>query len=223
MPTLFRSPRLHQLLSSQGRLLHFEKDESVGSTDEQTEIMFVLTGYVKRYRIANNGSLGVQIVYGPRDVFSLTNVYNLLLGQSIYDGPETYYYQAMDDTQVFSIGAVQFKEAVQKDPFLYKELFSEAGQHLKACVHRIENMALLNAYSRVAHELLFSTKKFGARTSTGIKLQPPFTHQDIADILSLTRETVSKSFAQLRKEGIIDQNRRPTILDIVRLEQAAYQ
>jgi CRP/FNR family transcriptional regulator, anaerobic regulatory protein len=220
MPQLFRSPRLHQLLM-QGRLLRYKRNEVLASTKDKHGIMMIRKGYVKRYFIGSDGSLGVQIIYGPQDVFSFTKIFELLLGQSIYDGPETYYYQTMTDTQLYVLSKDQFTDAIQRDPLLYRELFSEVGRHLKTCVHRIENISLANAYAQVAHEILFSAKEFGIPAADGVRL--PLTHQDIADILGTTRETVTKAIVRLRNEGIVDNTRHLRVLDYEGLERAAYR
>lgn len=185
--------------------------------------MTVIKGYVKRYKIGNDGSLGVQIVYGPQDVFSLTKAYRLLLDQSLYDGPEVYYYSAMSDAQLYCLEGEAFATAVGENPMIYRELFSEAGHHLKTCVHSIENISLPNAYARVAHQLLFFAKEFGERTPEGISPRMPLTHQDIADILGITRETATMSIIKLRKEGLISNDRQFSVLDFEGLEEAAYQ
>lgn len=185
--------------------------------------MMVIKGHVKRYMITNTGSLGVQIIYGPQDVFSLTKVYSLLLDQSLYDGPETYYYSAMSDAQLYALDAETFAKGVEEDPLVYKDLFSEAGHHLKTCVHTIENISLGNAYARVAHLLLFCVREFGEKTSGGVKLALPMTHQDIADILGATRETVTKSVVKLRENGIIGSSRQFVVIDQKALEAAAYE
>ena len=222
MAQTIRSPHLHAVLS-QGRLLRFKKGESVSSTAEHDDVMLVVKGYVKRYMITNAGSLGVQILYGPQDVFSLTKVYGQLLHQSLYDGPEVYYYTAVCDTQLYSLQIDTLKEAAEQDPLIYKELFSEAGHHLKTCVHSIENISLGNAYTRVAHQLLFYAKEFGIRSGKEVTLAVPLTHQDIADVLGTSRETVTMAIIKLRDQGIISNNRRFSILNLDALEAAAYE
>lgn len=216
-----RSPHIYNLMSK-GRLLRFKKNQVIGSTSDKDVVMMVIKGYVKRYLITDSGSLGVQIIYSPGGVFSLTKVYDLLLGQSIYDGPETFYYETMSDAQLYALDITAFTSAVQNDPLLYKDLFAEAGHHLKACVHTIENVSLGNTYSRVAHQLLFCAKEFGIDTPRGVKLAVPLTHQDIADILGTTRETVSKAIIKLREKDVIDDIRNFTPLNLKRLEETAY-
>src|SRR5579862_3248146 len=93
-----RSPRLYDLLSK-GTLKQVSKGEPLSSSDEKQDVTMVVKGFIKRYLITNEGALGVQITYGPQDVFSLTLVYRELLGQSIYDGPEVYHYKALCDSE----------------------------------------------------------------------------------------------------------------------------
>lgn len=138
MQSEYRSPKL-QALCATGKLERFEKGNVIGSTDSTEGLTFITRGYVKRYRITERGTLGVQIIYGPQDIFPFTRIYPLLLGQSLHDGPEVYYYQAMCQVEICCLSARQLESAVEADPLLYKELFAEAGQHLKTCVHAIEN------------------------------------------------------------------------------------
>ena len=217
-----RSPNLYNHFS-QGRLLRFKKGQVIATTADINTIMLVVKGYIKRYSISNKGSLGVQIIYGPQDLFSLTKIYDLLLGQSLYDGPEVYYYETLCDARLYTLDADTLSLAIQQNPLLYKELFSEAGQHLNTCVHSIENISLGGMYQRVAHQLWFCAKKFGKKGREGTQLAVPVTHQDIADMLGATRETVTKAIVQLRAEGLVGDGRQFSVLDMQGLEQVAYQ
>ena len=216
-----RSPHLYALMSK-GKLIRLKKGAQVGSTGEGHDFMMVVKGYVKRYMILSDGSIGVQIIYGEHDVFSFTKAYRKLLGQSIYDGPETYYYKTMTDTNLLAIDLELLKEAVQNEPVLYQELFSEAGAHLKTCVHIIENISLGNSYARVAHQLHFMAGEYGEKTSAGVKLKIPVTHQDMADILGTTRETVTLAMMKLRDKGLLGNSRHMVVTSMKRLAKEAY-
>lgn len=224
MPTQpIRSPRLFKLFSK-GKMLNFTKGESMYTTDEKDDIVLVLRGYIKRYLITNAGSLRVQIVYGPKDIFSLTKIYDVLLGQSLYSGPEVYFYEAMCNVRTLFLSSALLAETVKTDPLLYKELFAEAGQHLKACVHNIENVSFNNAYVRVAHKLLFFAREFGEVAPTGVRINVPITQQDLADMLNLSRETVSLETNNLRRKGLISGKRDKTIIsDLEKLENEIYK
>jgi len=217
----FRAPQL-QSLFAQGKLQEYARGESIGSTHEKDLILLVVRGYIKRYMIRNDGSLGVQIIYGPQDLFSLTRIYNLLLGQSLYKGPETYYYSAICDSAVLSLAPSVLQHGVEENPLLYKELFSEAGQHLKTCVHAIENSSLNNIGVRVAHQLVFLFNEFGEPTPDGARLCLTLTHQDVADMLGVTRAGVTLAIGQLRQKGLLLSDRTFVTPDLESLKKEAY-
>jgi CRP-like cAMP-binding protein len=66
-------------------------------------------------------------------------------------------------------------------------------------------------------------ERFGQKGVSGIKISVPLTHQDIGDILSLTRETVSTSMVQLRKKNLIKTNKSILVPNIEALRDEAYR
>jgi CRP-like cAMP-binding protein len=221
MDSMVRSPQLLALFSK-GRVLRVKKGSTFTSTDEGEDVMYVVRGFVKRYGISTNGALGTQIIYGPQDVFSLTKVYTKLLNQKLYDGPEVFYYETMADSQLYSLSLSTFAAAVEQQPDIYKELFSEAGRHLEACVNQIESNSLPSVYARVAHLLLFMLREYGEQAPKGLELCNPLTHQDIADVLGVTRTTVTLAVVRLRNKGLLLSSRHFTVPDIGKLEAEAY-
>jgi len=221
MSTQSRAPLL-QALFKKGKLGHFARAEAIGSTEDNNTISLILKGYIKRYMIRNDGTLGVQIIYGPEDVFSLTGVFQLLFGQSLYDGPETYYYSAISDTTVLSLTPDVFIAEVQRNPLLYKELLGEAGHHLHACVHSIENMSIHRVEARVAHQLSYLFTEFGKRNQRSTRLDLALTHQDLADILGVTRASVTLAIGQLRKKELLLPARNLAAPNLQALSEEAY-
>jgi len=214
MQTSNRSPLLQTL---------FAKGKPLKSSDEKQDIILIKEGFIKRYMISKDGTLSTQIVYGYKDIFPLTLAYRILLGQSLYGGPEVYHYSAMTDCSVYTLSSEEFTDALRKNPKLYKDLFSEAGYHLSTTIIRIENMAMGNSYSRVAHIILFYGQRFGIKKPNGIQVSVPLTHQDIADIINVTRETVTRAMLKLRNNNLVKTtNKEIIITDIDRLSKEAY-
>ncbi len=213
--------QLHELLKS-GRNYKLSKKQVVQTTDDRQVVNLVSSGFIKRYLILNDGSIGVQITYGPGDVFPLTIVFKTLFDQPLYTGPEVFYYETMTDAEIYSIDVSTLEQEVGKNPKLYSDLLQEAGIHLESCVHSLENLSIKGSTKRVAHQLTFFAKNFGKKTAKGICIEPPLTHQDLSDILSLTRETISTSMVQLRKKGLISSDKNIIIPDLKKLEEEAF-
>jgi CRP-like cAMP-binding protein len=206
----------------QGRKYKLPKGQIIQSTDDRRVFNLIEAGYVKRYLIANDGSLGVQVLYGSGDVFPITLAFSAIFDQTINESPETYYYEAITPVEIYTIDEQILKEAVEQNPHLYRDLLGIAGKRLHSTLHGLENITLSNSYRRVAHELLYLAEIFGEKTAGGVKIPIPLTHQDIADILSLTRETVSTCMVQLRQKKLITTNKNIVIKDEQKLETEAY-
>ncbi|HET7827599.1 MAG TPA: Crp/Fnr family transcriptional regulator [Candidatus Saccharimonadales bacterium] len=215
------SSRLQNMMLD-GRKFSLSKGQIIQSTEDRRVFNYLTEGYVKRYLIANDGTLGVQVIYGPGDVFPITLAFSILFDQQISESPEVYYYEAITDGEIYTVNEADLKEKVEADPNLYRDLMAISGKRLHSTLHGLENLTLKSSYFRVAHELHYLALRFGKKESKGTKLLIPLTHQDLADILSLTRETVSTAMAQLRKNNLIKVDKNIIVPDMVKLEAEAY-
>lgn len=213
--------KLHKLLLG-GRHYTADKKQIIHMSDGGPAVNIVVSGYIKRYLILSDGNMGVQIVYGPGDVFSLTQVYKTLFNQSLYSGPEVFYYETLGPAKLSRIDSSELLDAAKRDPMIYADLMQEAGRHLENCVQRLENIELRASSKRLAHQLAFFARHFGSPVTSGIAINVPLTHQDLADILSLTRETVSTNMSDLKKSGLIKSGRYICVQDMKGLERLAY-
>jgi CRP/FNR family cyclic AMP-dependent transcriptional regulator len=185
-------------------------------------LMVVVAGFVKRYFIAHEGNIGVQGIYGTDDIFPMTVVYKQLFNIVLNVGPEVYYYEAMTNLTLRSIDASNLRHIVAVHPLLYSSLLQSSAIRLRSSTQFLENLRLHGAYSKTAHQLAYLGYQFGKKSSEGTRIQVPLTHQDIADIIGTTRETVSASIIKLRDKKLIRTDRRILILDYDQLVREAY-
>lgn len=204
-------------------LKKYQKGETISVSESFKYFWFLNKGYVKRFEIMNNGSLCVQCFYGPGDAFSLTYAFKLLTSQSIYTGPETYYYEAMSDVELCRIEGSEFAAAINSNPLLYKDLFRIAGTRFLSNIQLLENKGMGDALKRVAHQILFLAKQYGTVNKHGIHIDIPITQQDIADFIDLTRESVSTAIQKLREDKILRQSRDIIVLDMDILQKFVYE
>src|SRR5512132_4366066 len=87
----------------EGRKFNLGKGQIIQSTDDRRVFNLLTQGYVKRYLIGNDGSLGVQVIYGPGDVFPITLAFSILFNQEVSESPETYYYETMTEAELYTI------------------------------------------------------------------------------------------------------------------------
>lgn len=219
--------RLHQILFA-GRRYLIGKKQMVQCSDDRFRplVNVIKSGYVKRYTINNDGSIATQAIYGPNDVFPLSLIYEKLLNQNLYAGPEVIYYETLTKAEIYSCETISLKEYIENEPAIYHDILVEIGVRTMSNIQRLENISLRSSIKRVAHQLVFLARQFGEHSTTSVnsvKLSVPLTHQDIADILSLTRETVSVNMHRLKKLKLLGEEQTAIeVLDLSGLERIAY-
>ena len=211
LETLLRLGKRQQV--PKGQVLQF-------STDGQM-LAILDSGYVKRYSITNDGDHSIQSIYGSLDIFPLTPTFKLIFNQSLFSGSETYYYEAMSPVVMYTISGDTLQTAVQDNPGLYKDLFYVCGVRLKSNIQRLENRSLKTAEAQVAHQLAYFADKFGEQGPDGITITIPLTHQTIANVLNVARETVSINMQRLQDKGLLVTQPKLTITDIDALRHRA--
>lgn len=215
---------LQELMKVRGRIMKSSRRQVLQTSDTQKALYLVKSGYIKRYLIRNDGSLSTDLIYGPGDVFSLLLVFRVIFDQEILDSPEIYYYEALtDDVELYSLPAESLKGLIEESPVLYKDLLHEAGKRMTYETHGLENISMKDAYKRVAHQLAYYARQFGEASGDKVAIIPPLTHQDIADLLSITRETVSTCMTRLRKKSLIAVKDRQIIVNnLEKLREEAF-
>lgn len=221
VPSLIKDSALHQLLLK-GRSYTIDKKQILQSTEDRQVVNIITSGFIRKYWVANDGSIGALIVYGPGDIFPLTLVYKKMFNQSLYSGLETYFYEAMSRTEVHSMTVDQLLEADKENSRLYEDLLQEAGRHLEFCIHSLENLSLRSSEKRVAHLLVYFARKYAIQRDGETVINAPLSHQSIGEMLSITRETVTNSMKGLRDKGLIKTGKHFVVPNLKKLEKEAY-
>lgn len=198
-----------RLLFEGSKIQHIAKGEVLHTSEQSKKLLLIISGFVKRYFIAHEGSLGTQVIYGANDVLPMTVVYEQLFEEfRVYNGPEVYYYETITNVTLCMIDAATLQQKVDANPTLYRALLYNSGLRLQSNIQFLENLRLHGAYSKTAHQLAHLAHKFGTKIDDGIKIQTPLIHQDIADIIGTTRETVTASIIKLREKNLIRTDKR---------------
>lgn len=214
---------LHKLMFS-GNRIKLKKGQVVHNSDGRMRLTLIKSGFIMRYQISNNGSLNIQSIYGAGYIYPLTHVFKLLFDQDIYTGPETFYYETLSDSEIYTIESTVLIGEVKKNPGLYRDLLIEAGVRFYSNIQRLENIALDSATKRLAHQLAYYVETFSTKTlNNKIKITLPLTHATLAAVLSVARETVSHSMIELRDLKLIKSSYHSIIiLDLQGLRDFAF-
>lgn len=182
---------------TQFKKLTFKKGETIIRPEEQPHGVFYLKkGYARLYSISKNAQELTFIIYKPEDFFPTI--------WPITSSPILYYTEAMTAVEVYQAPVEEFRNFIKSNSDVLFELTGRIVTRLGGLLNRMEYAMFGNAHNKVASIILISAERFGAPSKENIIIQVPLTHQDIANLLGVTRETVSIEMKKLQKMGFID-------------------
>lgn len=208
----------------QGTELRFSKGEIVHDSDTDSSMFFLRRGYVKSYMITDEGNYNTLCLYGPEYIFPLGPTLRKALGRSPYQLKDNVYFEAITNVKVYKRTRDELLTFADQEPIIYKEMIKSLLDNYEIYLSRVESSAYKLARQRVAHQLLVLSNRFASETYGEIILNIPLTHQDLAETLSMARETVSRELEVLRQNDIIDiKDKYFIIRDIDALQTAVFE
>ena len=162
-----------------------------------------------RVKLANTAASGKEVTFDilePGEVFGELEVLEGL--------PRETAAEALDDAMICVIRREDFDRYLTMHPNITVKLTKLIGLRLRRIQSRIEDLVFRDVPARLAHLLLELGKGDGAQEPRGIRIKAKLTHQEMANLIGCSRETVSATLGQFRDEGLLQlDGRTMTILD----------
>ena len=201
---------------------HFVKKGTVlfNYGDETGKLFFIKDGFVKMYRLSEDGRETIIYLYGPG---------NMLGVRALTSSDEAYSHtaEALTDMQIIAISRKEYLEILASNPEYIIDLLHIFISRLNYTERRLEGFITTDTTTRVANFLSdiarrFCKKDFYAKTNKKITLPVKLTHQRISEFVGSVRETVTEAMAKLEKEKILEtKNGKITILNLKKLDDYA--
>lgn len=175
----------------------YHKDAVIFFESDPGDAMFmIVSGRVKVTILSDDGREIILSMLSERDFFG---------EMSLLDNePRSATAIAVQDTEVAVLHQKDFLAIVEKKPRVLLNLLSELSARLRKADQQIQSLALLDVYGRVAGVLLNMARESGIRLKDGsVRFRRP-THQEIANMIGATRETVSRTISDLHRQGYIE-------------------
>lgn len=173
-----------------GQVMHFGRGAEIFGQGEKADSLYkVVSGWVRTYRILRDGRRQVEGFYLAGEYFGIeAGGHHRASAEAL--GPAT--------VQVVRRTALNDLAARRGD--VAATLFRLAMQGLERANEHVAMLSHKTACERVAGFLLDIAERADVRSG----LELPMSRQDMADYLSLTIETVSRTLSQLQAEGLIE-------------------
>lgn len=184
----------------------YHAGELIFSQSQPTTALFILkAGRVRIFRLAEDGKALTMAILAPGAVFGEM----LLVGQRMYDN----YAEAIEDVLICRLDAREVELYLLADPRIATRVARHLGEQVVLLEERLMDLAVRPLEVRLAGTLvrLAASERRSRQGAVMIRL----THDQLAGLLAATRESTSKSMADLAARGFIRQGRgRIMLLDL---------
>ena len=111
---------------------------------------------------------------------------------------------AAEASEILSVDARDLGELLERQSGLTRHLLRQFAAAMLHADERVKMLAFLDVPTRLATTILWLADRYGTQTESGIEVPYWFTHQEVADLIGSTRETVTTVLADFKKQGLID-------------------
>lgn len=180
--------------------------------DPLTNVYFIEQGQIKIYRTDFNGKEQIVNVLQDKDMFPHQGFFR----QDNYPA----HAEVLEDAVLIYIPISLFENILVTYPEISIKLFRVLGDIIVDLQARLEEKILRSTYEQIILLLLRLGKRHGVEILNGhIELTTQFTNQELANMIGSSRETVSRTLSQLRKEGLIRDQNKFMVLDKEALQE----
>lgn len=182
-------------------------------------VYFLESGKIK---ICQQSSSGNEIILWfclPGEIFGLAEV--------THGGGRVVSAIACEETLILSLSQKDFLEFLNQHPEAVMLSMQALSSRLRVLGEMVVNLVSDDANTRIAKLLLRLAARYGKREGSIVHLDVPLTHEEIANMVGTTRQTVTTVIGQFRRQGVLSiESRRIQIESedlLTEISQAAKQ
>ena len=199
-------PGSAQALIGDDAVLVAARGDTICRQDEPASSYFIiLSGLIKLFRRAADGSIAIISIHGPSQSFMEAEA---LTGATYSTSAE-----AVVDSRIVRIDANALRLRIGADPKLAMALLGSASMHLRMLLEQIEKLKTMTATARLADFILLLAGPKEGRAEISL----PYEKRLVAGHLGMTPESFSRTLGQLRRLGVRVERDKVTIDDVGRL------
>ncbi len=197
VPTLLSGATVRQ--AEDGAILFLQGDKA-------HQFYVLLDGWVKLYRMTEDGNQALVTVVAAGETFAEAAVFA--------SGQFPVCAEAVGRVTTLVISRKAFIKSLASDPNIAVAMLASLSLRLRHLVERIEHLQVRSAPQRLADFLVRLSAPSREPATVGL----PFAKSLVAQRLGMRPETLSRALAVLRREGVVVNGGQVTIVDRERLQ-----
>jgi CRP/FNR family transcriptional regulator len=186
-----------QQLAALGPVRECRKGELIYQAgDPATHVFLLERGRAKIFHIGTNGKELLLWFCSAGDVFGLC--------ETLSDTRRTTYVQACTPSRVVAIPRARFLDCMRGNPDLALHVTHVLASRLRHVGQRKTRVVACDVHERVLSLLAGLAERYGVRDEQGLRIALRITHQEMANMIGTTRQSVTSALNELRRRGVLD-------------------
>jgi len=174
----------------------YRRQEFIFQLGAPCEHVYLLSqGRVKIFGLSALGKEVIQWFCLPGELFGLAEIAR--------GGPRKVYAQACIDCEVYAVPPDHFKMFLARHPATSLSVIDLLSSRLRVLGDMLQNLTSDDVTTRVVKLLLRLCARYGKHAEGQICLELPLTHQEMADMIGATRQTVTTVIGELKRMGAL--------------------
>ena len=192
-------------VESGSKIRSFKRGEPVYlPADDADGILLLTSGRVKICHITPDGKQSILVFIDPGEIFGELSV--------LEQADREEYAEAVETSQIVLIPREQVRFLMAKYPSFTLGVTKLIGIRRRRIERRLRNLLFRSNRERLIFLILELVEQYGVTTDAGIELKIKLSHQDLANIIGSTRETVTVVLGHLQTEGYLKIARRKLLV-----------
>lgn len=191
----------------------FKKNETLIFQDDQPDVVYYIkSGFVKGYDIDSQGTEQLLWLGSSGDFVPLAWVFEA-------EATVPYFFSAIGDVEAYTIRRSELRAFLFENHAALLEVTSELAIRLTNTFHHLNAVEKAKAEERILYGLFFLSTRFSDFARQTVReVSLPLTHQDIANLIGLSRETVTQELKKLKDAGYVRYDKYQFIINQEKLE-----
>lgn len=185
------------LIRQAGSTVHYPRGHVIFAAGDLADRVYLIeSGYVKIYRLSADGRrVTVGSIRSPGEMMGLA--------ETLWGGERTCFAGAINNVTLVILRKNKFEELMAAHPFLAVKIAKLLGARMREAEGIIHEMVSWQAPGRLAMTLLKIGERCGVETRNGIKLGLQLTHEELANMVGTSRQTVTSLLNTFKHENSI--------------------
>lgn len=172
--------------------------------DPGNSLFLVHGGRIKVSKVTRDGKSLTLSYCGPAELFGE----NCLLD----GGPRTEMAEAVENALLSAVSRTDFEDLITTYPALGLALTRLVIGRRRDLENKVEALVFRDVSSKLAELLVKLAGEYGVEDARGVMVALKITHQELANLIGSTRETVSLTLSQFKRKRLITTEGRKVII-----------